>query len=63
LKTCAQKCDSKMYLKEMGGKNVEGCGLDLSGAGWGPAVGCRKRSNELLQFLSLRCLAFSLQID
>jgi len=47
----------------MGGKNVEGCGLDLSGAGWGPAVGCRKRSNELLQFLSLRCLAFSLQID
>ena len=30
---------------------MERCGLDLSGAGWGPAVGCRKRSNELFQGL------------
>jgi hypothetical protein len=30
---------------------MERCGLDLSGAGWGPAIGCCKRSNELFQGL------------
>jgi hypothetical protein len=53
LKTCVQNSDNKTYLEEMVARGGGGkCGLDLSGAGWGPAVGCCcKHSNELFQGL------------
>jgi hypothetical protein len=34
-----------MYIK---GNRVGGCGLDLSGSGYGPVAGCCEHGNELL---------------